>query len=213
LKGPQDYLAVFPDEPMKFMPGEKFSYSNGGYILLGVVIEALTGQRYQDFVEQKIFKAAGMERSGFFPFNKLPEKTATGYIEEEQGWRTNIYNLPIIGASDGGAYTTVQDVAALWKAFWAGKILSKELVELYARPQIKTEAEGEDTYYGCGLWMHENEGKNREEYFVGCDAGVSFKSSVNREQELQITVMSNTTEGAWSALKEIQAALKKLDIR
>jgi CubicO group peptidase (beta-lactamase class C family) len=45
LRGPKDYLAVFPKEAMKFAPGERFSYSNGGYILLGVVIEELTGMK------------------------------------------------------------------------------------------------------------------------------------------------------------------------
>jgi CubicO group peptidase (beta-lactamase class C family) len=208
LKGPRDYLAVFPDEPMKFAPGERFSYSNGGYILLGVVIEALSGLKYQDFVEQEIFKAAGMNRSGFFPFNRLPEKTATGYVEEAQGWRTNIYNLPIVGASDGGAYTTAQDVAALWKAFWGYKILSRELVEMVARPRVKAEGEDENISYGYGLWIREDENGNREEYFVGCDAGVSFKSSVNREKGLQVTVMSNTTDGAWPVLGDIRAVLR-----
>jgi CubicO group peptidase (beta-lactamase class C family) len=209
LNGPRDYLAVFPDEPMKFEPGERFSYSNGGYILLGVVIEALTGQKYQDFVEREIFKAAGMQRSGFFPFNRLPENTATGYVEDENGWRTNIYNLPIVGASDGGAYTTVDDSAALWKAFWGYKILSKELVELYTRPQVKAEGEGGNTYYGYGLWIRDDENGDREEYFVGCDAGVSFKSSVNREKGLQVTVISNTTDGAWPILRDIHVALKE----
>jgi CubicO group peptidase (beta-lactamase class C family) len=213
LKGPRDYLAVFPDEPMKFPPGERFSYSNGGYILLGVVIEELTGLKYQDFVEQEIFKSAGMERSGYFPFNQLPENTATGYVEETQGWRTNIYNLPIVGASDGGAYTTAQDVAALWEAFWSYKILSKELVEMYARPHVKVETEGENTYYGYGLWIREGKSGNREEYFVGCDAGVSFKSSINRDTGLLVTVISNTTDGAWPVLGDIQAALKDLGTR
>src|SRR5262245_25050519 len=114
LKGPSDYLAVFPDQPMKFAPGERFSYSNGGYILLGVVIEELTGLKYQDFVERAIFKPIGMQRSGYFASNKLPEKTAFGYVEEADGWRTNIFNLPIVGASDGGAYTTVHDIDLLW---------------------------------------------------------------------------------------------------
>jgi CubicO group peptidase (beta-lactamase class C family) len=213
LKGPRDYLAVFPDEPMKFAPGERFSYSNGGYILLGVVIEELTGLKYQEFVEQAIFKAVGMDRSGYFPFNKLPENTATGYVEEEAGWRTNIYNLPIVGASDGGAYTTVKDVAALWEAFWDGKILSKELVEIYTRPHVKAETEGEHTYYGHGLWIHENGNGDREEYFSGCDAGVSFKSSVKRVKELQVTVISNTTDGAWPVLRDIATALKGEDVR
>src|SRR5262249_28409281 len=52
LRGPRDYLAAFPDEPMKFAPGTDFSYSNGGYILLGLVIEELTGLKYQSFVEE-----------------------------------------------------------------------------------------------------------------------------------------------------------------
>jgi CubicO group peptidase (beta-lactamase class C family) len=75
LKAPSDYLAAFPDEAMKFKPGERFSYSNGGYILLGVVIEKLSGMKYQDFVGQSIFKAISMSHSGYFTLNKLPKKT------------------------------------------------------------------------------------------------------------------------------------------
>ena len=208
LRGPRDYLAVFPDEAMKFAPGERFSYSNGGYILLGVVIEELTGMKYQDFVEQAIFKAIGMNHSGYFALNKLPEKTAMGYVEEAEGWRTNIFNLPIVGASDGGAFTTVHDITTLWKAFWGYQILPKELVEIYAQPYIKAETEGKHTYYGHGLWICEKEGRNREEYITGCDAGVSFMSSVNRVNEMQVTVISNTTNGAWSVLKDIDTTLK-----
>ena len=207
LKGPRDYLAVFPDEAMKFAPGERFSYSNGGYILLGVVIEELTGMRYQDFVDQAIFKAIGMNQSGYFALNKLPEKTATGYVEEAEGWRTNIYNLPIVGASDGGAFTTVQDIATLWNAFWGYEILPKELVEIYAKPYVKAKTGREHTYYGHGLWICEDESRNRKEFITGYDAGVSFKSSVNRAKELQVTVISNTTGGAWPVLRDIDAAL------
>ena len=208
LRGPRDYLAAFPDEDMKFAPGERFSYSNGGYILLGVVIEELTGLKYQDFVEQAIFKATGMNQSGYFALNKLPEKTASGYVEEGGGWRTNVFNLPIVGASDGGAFTTVQDIAALWNAFWEYEILPKELVDIYVQPYVKVETEGEHTYYGHGLWICEDESQNREEYITGCDAGVSFNSSVNRDNDVQVTVVSNTTDGAWPVLRDIDTALK-----
>ena len=210
LHGPRDYLAVFPDEAMKFPPGARFSYSNGGYILLGVVIEELTGLKYQEFVEQAIFKAIGMNQSGYFAFNQLPERTALGYIEEAGGWRTNIYNLPIVGASDGGAFTTVHDLATLWQAFWEGGILPQELVEIYAAPYVKAETEGEHTYYGHGLWLSEVAGRKRQVYITGCDAGVSFRSSVNRDDDLLITVISNTTHGAWPVLRDIHMALKGL---
>jgi CubicO group peptidase (beta-lactamase class C family) len=213
LRGPRDYLAVFPDEAMKFAPGERFSYSNGGYILLGVVIEELTGMKYQDFVDQAIFKANGMNHSGYFALNKLPEKTAMGYVEEEEGWRTNVFNLPIIGASDGGAFTTVQDIKTLWKSFWGYQILPKDLVEIYVQPYVKAEKEGEQTYYGHGLWIREEEGRNREVYLTGCDAGVSFMSSVDCVNEMQVTVISNSTDGAWSVLRDIDTTLKKARLR
>jgi len=209
LKELKDYLAVFPDEPMKFQPGRRFSYSNSGYILLGLVIEALTGLKYQEYVEQAIFKTAGMNHSGYFALNQLPEKTAIGYIDEPGGWRTNIYNLPIVGASDGGAYTTVYDLTSLWSAFWGQEILPEELVEIFTNPYVK-DTEEKHTYYGHGLWIHNEAGRKPEVYITGSDAGVSFKSSVDRERDLQITVISNTSHGAWPVLKDIDLALKRL---
>jgi CubicO group peptidase (beta-lactamase class C family) len=213
LKGPRDYLAAFPDEVMKFAPGERFSYSNSGYILLGVVIEELSGMRYQDYVEQAIFKPAGMNQTGYFAMNRLPGNTALGYVEEVDGWRTNIYNLPIVGASDGGAFTTVQDLATLWRAFWSYQILPEEMVNIYALPHVKAVTEADHNYYGHGLWIYEADDQNREEYITGGDAGVSFRSSVNRGKELLVTVISNTTEGAWPVLRDIDTALKGEAIR
>jgi CubicO group peptidase (beta-lactamase class C family) len=210
LRGPKDYLAVFPDADMKFTPGERFSYSNGGYILLGVVIEELTGMKYQDVVEQTILQPIGMQQSGYFAMNQLPEQTALGYIEGDQGWRTNIYNLPIVGASDGGMFTTVRDLATLWTAFWRDEIVPHALVETYATPYVHVPTEGEHTYYGHGLWINEDARGARTVYILGGDAGVSFKSSVDRANGLQITVISNTTHGAWPVVRDINTAVQEV---
>jgi CubicO group peptidase (beta-lactamase class C family) len=207
LEGPRDYLPAFPDEEMKFPPGERFCYSNGGYILLGVVIEELTGVKYQNFVRREIFESVGMTQSGYFAMNRLPAKTALGYVEEEGGWRTNVFDLPIVGASDGGAFSTVEDIATLWQAFWSYEILPKEVTDLFAQPYIKASTKREDTYYGHGLWVRMDGDRTRETYFSGCDAGVSFRSSVNRENGMQVTVISNTTSGAWPVLRDIDTVL------
>lgn len=212
FKGPRDYLADFPDAPMMFAPGSQFAYCNGGYILLGLVIEAVTGQTYQHFVEESIFRAAGMSRSGFFAFNQLPEQTAWGYIEDAAGWRTNIYNLPIVGASDGGAYTTVDDLAALWRAFWAYQIVPAELVAAFTRPSIRAEVEGEAIYYGHGVWINQTPHQPVEIYMLGGDAGVSFRSAVWPTTGLQLTVIANTTDGAWPVVRDVRAALKALSL-
>jgi CubicO group peptidase (beta-lactamase class C family) len=210
LKNLRDYLPTFPDEPMKFVPGARFSYCNGGFILLGIVIEELTGMKYQDYVEQAILKPIGMQQSGFFWLNQLPERTALGYLDDAAGWRTNIYNLPIVGGSDGGVFATAQDITKLWKAFYSPLILSKELVEIYTQPSVKVKSEGENTHYGYGLWIYQDEAQNREAYILGGDAGVSFRSRVNRAENLESTIISNTTSGVWKILKEIDIALRSL---
>ena len=210
LKRLEDYLPAFPEEPMKFVPGTRFSYCNGGYILLGLVIEAISGTQYQDYVRQHILEPIGMDGSGFFWLDNLPQNTATGYLNDAAGQRSNIYNLPIVGGSDGGMFTTARDIALLWTAFFDGRILSTELTEAYARASVKAESMSENIYYGYGLWIAEGEHQNREVSISGGDPGVSFKSSVNRTQKLQYTIISNTTSGVWGIRKEIAAAMRAL---
>jgi CubicO group peptidase (beta-lactamase class C family) len=213
LQGPRDYLAVFPEAPMKFAPGERFSYSNGGYILLGVVIEALSGMPYRDFVAQEVFAPAGMDRSGYFAMNQLPAETAWGYVEEAGGgWHTNIYNLPVIGAADGGAFTTAGDLCKLWDAFWAGEIIPEAMVEVFAAPYVRAESEGPGLWYGHGLWLWRGEegaqaGAPDEVYITGYDAGVSFHSCVRRDHDLVISVLANTSGGAWPVVRAVNEVL------
>lgn len=203
LREPEDYFPIFPMEEMKFLPGEKFSYCNSGYILLAAIVHEISGIPYTRFVEEHLFKAIGMKHSGFFALNRLPENTAQGYIEEDNGWRTNIYNLPIVGGGDGGAFTTVEDLFVLWDAFFRFEILSRGLTELYVKPYIKAESEGENIYYGHGIWIRKGE-KATEAYLVGCDAGVSFRSAMIRDEEIVYTVISNTGDGAWPIIREIK---------
>jgi len=203
LNGPRDYLPLFPDGEMKFPPGAMFSYSNGGYILLGVILEEVTGEPYARCVERMVLRPAGMSRSGFFRFDDLPEETALGYIETATGWKTNAGVLPVIGASDGGAYTTAADLHALWSAFFGGALLPRDLVDTFTRPFVRAEMEGKDLRYGHGLWVREPPDGPREIFITGCDAGVSFRSAVIPDRELEITVISNTTRGAWPVLEDL----------
>ncbi|HEX7877877.1 MAG TPA: serine hydrolase domain-containing protein [Candidatus Eisenbacteria bacterium] len=201
LLGPRDYLPFFPREPMKFAPGSAFSYSNGGYILLGVIVEELSGMGYQTYVARTILEPLGMSRSGFFAMDQLPEGTAIGYVAQpEGGWRTNFGILPIIGASDGGMFLTPGDLNRLWTAFWSGAILPASLVEIYATPHVRAAADSA-RWYGHGLWMRERAPGEWEHWLEGCDAGVSFQSIALRSTHQRITVMSNTTDGAWPILR------------
>ena len=205
LKGPKDYIPLFRDGKMKFNPGERFSYSNGGFILLGIVIEEISGTPYTDFIQENIFELCGMSDSGFFAMDRLPERTALGYIDDDEGWRTNIFNLPIVGSSDAGAFTTLKDMDKLWTVFFEEKVLSKQLTNLFLEKAVKDE---DNRFYGHGIWIYHEEVSNPVHYLMGWDAGVSFKSTCPSSDSV-ITAISNTSAGAWAINRAIMKQLNR----
>jgi len=207
LRRLSDYLPLLRQGPMKFPLGQRFSYSNSGYILLGLVIEALSGQPYADFIQRDILDRCGMRDAGYFAMDRLPERTATGYIDDGPEWRSNIYHLPVVGASDGGAYATVGDIHKLWEAFFADRIISRELRHTFLTPAVHAASQGPHAFYGHGIWMHREPHAIPEYYIVGLDAGVSFVSKWTHNGERMVTVMSNTTHGALPVRRAIDPFL------
>ncbi len=191
-----DYLPLLHQGPMKFPPGERFSYSNSGYILLGLAIEALSGQVYVDFIQREILDRCGMRNSGYFFMNQLSEWTAKGYIDACEGWRSNIFHLPIVGGADGGVYATVGDVHKLWDAFFADRLLSRELRHTFLTPAVNTAGKGLYDFYGHGIGMSHEPHSTPEYDIVGSDVGVSFMSKWTHAGERMVTGISNTTHGA-----------------
>jgi D-alanyl-D-alanine carboxypeptidase len=104
-----DYLPFFIDTPLEFEPGAKRRYSNAGYLVLGLVIERVSGMSYYDYVRTKIFAPAGMNDSDSYPLDLVVANRATGYEGPKHG-RANIYQLPARGSSAGGGYSTAPDL-------------------------------------------------------------------------------------------------------
>lgn len=187
LETPADYYPLFEGQAMKYQPGERYAYSNGGYVFLGMLIEKLTGRLYRDFIQEHVLGAAGMHESGFYAFNDLPANTANGYLEDRR--TTNIYQLPLRGGGDGGMYTTSADLRAFWEALFAERILSGDLTAAY----LKTQHTFDETYgYGCGIYKRLDESMF---LISGGDAGVGFNSRYLVEQKLIINILSNITNG------------------
>ncbi len=187
LTTPTDYLPLFKDKQMKFAPNNRFSYSNGGYVLLGIIIERLTGKLYRDYLKETILNPIGMTDSYFYAFNDLPENTAFGYLEDRK--TTNIYRIPIRGGGDGGMYTTTQDLRLFWQAFLSNKILSEELTRAFLKTHIKI---NEKIGYGCGLYKHL---QGLFYSIVGMDAGVGFDSRYLLIEDIVVNILSNITGG------------------
>jgi CubicO group peptidase (beta-lactamase class C family) len=187
LETPSDYQPLFQGRALKFQPGERFSYSNGGYVFLGMLIEKLTGMRYRDFMQVHVLQPANMHRSGFFALNDLPENTANGYLEDRR--TTNIYQLPLRGGGDGGMFTTTDDLRTFWDSLFSCRILSEGLTETY----LKTHWAFDDTDgYGCGIYKRLDDSAY---FIVGGDAGVGFDSRYRLRDKLTVNILSNITNG------------------
>jgi CubicO group peptidase (beta-lactamase class C family) len=110
----EEYLAVLGGHRRAFPPGTSFAYCNAGYVVLGLIIERVSGTPYNDLIDQRVCKPAGMTGTEFLRYDALPGRAALGYLGED-GLRTNVLHMPVRGVGDGGAFATAADVSALWR--------------------------------------------------------------------------------------------------
>lgn len=188
------YLAVLDGYPTQFAPGERFKYCNSGYVVLALIAERASGVPFHELVLERVCEPAGMRETAFLRSDELPGDTALGYVEVDGAWRTNVFHLPVRGSGDGGVYSTLADIRALWPAFFAGAIVSPERVHEMVRPR----GEG----YGLGFWLDPP-----RVTLVGMDAGVSFRSTHDPRTALTFTVVSNTSDGAWPVVRLLKERL------
>ncbi len=112
LRTIDDFLPMFANDSLKFEPGSQRQYSNGGYIVLGAIIEKVSGESYYDYVREHIFKPTGMLNTESYEADIPVPNLAEGYTREEtdKPWRKNIYTRPSRGSSAGGGYSTAEDL-------------------------------------------------------------------------------------------------------
>ena len=118
-----DYMPLFVDKPLEFETGQGKRYSNAGYVLLGLVIEKVSGMTYDDYVRTKIFTPLGMNDTAAYESDAIVPKRAVNYTRDDDGTlRTNIHMRPGRGSSAGGGYSTAGDLLRFTRD--ARKVLS-----------------------------------------------------------------------------------------
>lgn len=121
-----DYKSIISTKPF-FKPGTEGKYSNTGFILLGAIIEAVTGQSYYKYVQQLIFKPCHMDNTGFFRMDEPDLNRTVGYFEDEEDdgiLKNNLDLHGIRGSSAGGCWSTAADMHRFMRAFASDKIIS-----------------------------------------------------------------------------------------
>jgi CubicO group peptidase (beta-lactamase class C family) len=188
-----DYTPLIANRPPEFAAGARFEYCDSGYVLLALIAERATGASFYDLARERVFARAAMKASTFLRGDELPPNAAHGYLTDG---RTNIANIPCRGSGDGGAFSTVGDLAAFWSALFAGELVPPEVVDEMVRP--RHDVPSERKRYGLGFWLA---AEGDRVLLEGYDAGVSFRSAYEPSTELQYTVISNTTDGAWPIVR------------
>ena len=198
------YLPMITPLPPKFEPGGRFGYSNAGYVLLGLAVEAAGGVSYQQYVTDGIINPCGLTHTGFYRTDSLPPNTAHGYMrgKGKDVWRSNIFSLPVIGGSDGGLYTCAGDLRKLWSSIFLNRILSEEMTQAFLKPHVLMDEEDDDDEdsYGLGVYMHKSSGKMFY-YAVGGDYGIDFFTAFFPEQHITASALGNTNTDTFPLLK------------
>lgn len=152
LKTHDDYVRLYgargPDHP----PGKGFSYSNYGFVLLGDIIEHVSGQSYYDYVNQHVFAPAGMRNSGSLPEEVDVPGRAQAYTRKDgdTAWTNAADTLPYRGTAAGGGYSTAGDLLKFAQALQSGKLLSPALLAEATRKQTPV--------YGYGFNVADEQG-------------------------------------------------------
>jgi CubicO group peptidase (beta-lactamase class C family) len=136
LRTLDDYVGLYGKRPLEFEPGSRFDYSNYGFILLGVVIQKVSGESYYDYVHSHIFDPAGMTATGFAPEYQTVARRSVGYTRMNGPLQPNTDTLPYRGTSAGGGYSTVADLLRFANALDAGKLLDANHTKLLTTGKV-----------------------------------------------------------------------------
>jgi len=189
-----DYRGIARRDPPAFAPGSAFGYSNTGYVVLGAVIQKVTGSAWDEFLASDVFRPAGMTAtSGRRP----PIGTAgiaTGYLKRDRAWIDNDSLLAGHGTPAGGGASTAEDLARFGNVLRDGTLLSKASFAILTGAH--TEMTGTGMMYGYGFTVSRGEPGHRVYGHTGGFPGVSALLEVYEESGYVLAVLSNVDEGA-----------------
>ena len=186
---PQEIIAMSKDKPFEFNPGERWRYDNTGYVMLGAVIEKVSGKSYEAFVRDRIFTPLGMSNSGYDHTEKIIRRRASGYQKDNNGYINAPYLSMTQPYAAGSLFSSVDDLAVWNDAIFSGKLLKKESLERAFAP-FKL-ANGESTGYGCGWFISDLRGHRTIEHGGGINGFTTYALALP-DDNVYIAVLTNS---------------------
>lgn len=186
----REILALFQDKPLDFEPGERYSYSNSGYNVLGAIIESVSGITYEQFVEENIFQKLKMMHSFYDHPEEVVKNKIQGYDKRSSGYKLAPYMTMSAPFSAGGLRSTVGDLEIWNKAIQSGKIVSKQKLSEAFAPFILNS--GELSFYGYG-WELKPFLEHKTYSHSGDIFGFSAGALYFPKKDIYIAILSNNT--------------------
>jgi CubicO group peptidase (beta-lactamase class C family) len=194
LRTVADFLALFIDDPLAFRPGERFEYSNSGYVVLGAIVEQVSGQSYYDYVREQIYRPAGMSNTDAYELDQDVPNLAIGYTSTDLHdqpisgpRRNNLFMHGIKGGPAGGGYSTVEDLLNFDRALRNGRLLTPEYAEIVLTGKVEM---GPGMRYAYGFGEEIVAGKRIVGHGGGFP-GISTQLDMYLDHGYTVAIMSN----------------------
>lgn len=195
---PDAIMEVFKGEPLDFKPGSQYSYSNSGYILLGLIIEKVSGKTYQEYLEEAILRPLNMTNTGYDNNRPVIKNRATGYVSTENGLVHAPYIDMSVPFAAGGIYSTVEDLYKLDRALYSNTLISAKSKQSMFTPVFDN--------YAYGWFVHEAFGRK----MISHDGEIyGFQTFFGRypDDNIVIAVLSNVQNTNVSQISQILSAI------
>ncbi|MFN2185758.1 MAG: serine hydrolase domain-containing protein [Anaerolineae bacterium] len=205
----EDYLPLFIDTPLEFEPGDRFRYSNSGYIVLGLIIEKIAGQSYYDYVQASIFEPCGMADTAAYELDAELPDSAMGYtkmaidgseLDEITDYR---FAMPMRGGPSGGGFSTVEDLLRFRNCLLDHRLLSPESTELLLAGKVKL---NEHIQYAYGFLDRQVAGQRVVGHSGGAP-GVCDFLDIYLDRGYTLIILSNSDGDCVAAHEAIEPAL------
>jgi len=205
----EDFKPLVSSDRPAFEPGAQWQYSNTGFLLLGVVIQAASGQSYYDYVQERIHRPAGMKNTGCYDMDEPVPNLAIGYTRghgADGGWKNNLFLHSIKGGPAGGGFSTVEDLHRFARALLSGKLISAESLRTLttAKPEIGS------PNYGYGFSVRGSD-DDRVVGHTGGFPGINSALDIYLDRGLIIAAMANDDEGAMQVRDRARSLLDRLE--
>jgi D-alanyl-D-alanine carboxypeptidase len=202
LRSLQDYVNLYGKRGLEFEPGSRWEYSNYGFLLLGVVIERVSGNSYYDYVRETVYVPAGMSSTGSLSEEENVAGRSIGYTTRGGGVHSNVDTLPYRGTSAGGGYSTVADLQRFASALVNHKLLNAEYTDLLTTGKVATPRGGK---YAFGFFDDGSESGVRHFGHGGGAPGMNGDLQIYPQSGYVIAVLSNLDPPAASRVSEFIA--------